>query len=159
MRLDGKVNDIKRILARQTRNGQDQEEKRVYGLTVRLPDTSLQADYNYGYGSMSFILHGKSMRDFVDLGGEVDIYVVPKGLGQDVPQREFEDLRTRTYELEGMVESLTQANELLKNRNQIMQQESQAIHQRLKVAMDEVMRLEARIGIQPPAPAQLTDER
>lgn len=159
MRLDGKVNKIERIVARFNSGigSPVDEEKRVFQLTVRLPDVSLREAYTYGYGNMNFILHGKAMEDFVDLGGQVDIYVVPKGQGE-VPQQEWENLRTDNYRLEGLVDSLTKERDHYKDRHDDKDKEVRALHQRLHVAMDEVMRLEARLGQMPPAPAQLTHE-
>ncbi len=150
MRLVGKVNSIKRIIAR-ARRGAVEDEKRVYSLNIRLPDKSLTAEYNYGYGNMDFILHGQAMEDFVDLGGEVDVYVVKRGEGE-VPDRVVEDLRSRAYELEGDVASLTATAETLKSRHEEVQNANTTLHQRLSVAMNEVMRLEARMGAMPDAP-------
>jgi hypothetical protein len=159
MRLNGKVNTIKRTVARHGRrdDAKPPEEKRVYGLTVRLPDKSLEADYNYGYGSMSFILHGHAMADFVDLDAEVDVYVVPRGQGE-VPQREFEDMRTRIYELEGDLANTKASSAVHKERADQHQKENHALHQRLSVAMNEVMRLEARLGQEPPKPLEIEHE-
>lgn len=160
MRLDGKVNKIERIVARfnSGHGSMVDEEKRVYQLTVRLPDVSLRDAYNYGYGNMNFILHGKAMDDFVDLGGQVDIYVVPKGQDAEIPNADWEKLRTDNYRLEGEVKTLTGERDLYKDRHDEKEKEVRALHQRLSVAMDEVMRLEARLGQMPPAPAQLTHE-
>lgn len=149
MRLDGKVNRIERIVGT-FRQGEVADEKRVFHLNVRLPDKSLKSAYTYGYGQMHFILHGKAMEDFSDLGGEVDIYVTPKG-GETLPS-EFvlSDLRTQNYSLEGEVATLTDANALLKTREENTRKENVAIRERLNVAMNEVMRLEARLGVELP---------
>jgi hypothetical protein len=154
MRLDGKVNKIERLVGRFGKAGEVEDEKRVFHLTVRLPDMSMREAYAYGYGQMHFILHGKAMEDFVDLGGQVDIYVVAKD-GGEVPEREWENLRTENYRLEGEVKSLASTNATFKQRADDKDKEVRALHQRLSVAMDEVMRLEARLGQMPPAPLQL----
>jgi len=154
MRLDGKVNKVERLVARFGGSGEVEEEKRVFHLTIRIPDKSLTGAYSYGYGNMNFITHGKQMDDFVDLGGQVDIYVVAKGVA-DFPQQAFEDMRSRVYELDGEVAHLTAANDTLTKREALTRQENQSLRQRLSVAMEEVMRLEARLGQEPPAPLQL----
>lgn len=157
MRLDGRVNKIERITARSGRSG-DLEEKRVFHLNVRLPDQSLQAQYNYGYGQMHFILHGKAMEDFADLDGEVDVYVQPKGLEYPNANAAFDDLRTDNYRLEGEVKVLTTQLEQSKKTGEERRQENVALRERLQVAMHEVMRLEARLGQEPPASALLEDQ-
>jgi hypothetical protein len=104
---------------------------------------------------MHFILHGKAMEDFVDLGGDVDIYVVPKEKGERPPESVFEDMRTNIYSLEGEVASLTAGNAALQKQVKDFREAQAVLHQRLKVAVEEVMRLETRQGIEPPAPAEL----
>jgi hypothetical protein len=158
MKLDGKVSKIERIVG-QFRRGEVADEKRVFHLSIRLKDESLQSAYTYGYGQMHFIMHGKAMTDFIDLGAAADVYIVPQGQVGDVPNQEFEDLRAQLYALEGQVTSLTNGNETLKTRAVEMQQENQALRERLRVAMEEVMRLELHQGIEPPAPAALEDQR
>lgn len=153
MRLDGKVNKIERIVGT-FRHGEVADEKRVFHLNVRLPDKSLQAAYTYGYGQMHFILHGRAMEDFVDLGGEVDIYVLRKD-AKKPSYADYSDLLSQIYTLEGDVKTLTTANETLKKQAAEKGQENQTLRERLRAAMDEVMRLEAHLGVDPPAPPQL----
>jgi hypothetical protein len=154
MKLNGKVTKIERIVGRFDSKGVA-DEKRVFHLSVRLPDKSLSAAYSYGYGQMHFILHGQQMEDFVDLGGEVDIYVIRSGEDEAVPKRPFEDLQTELYRLEGEVEVLTSAKMVFEEREKVLRQENQSMRERLRVAMDEVMRLEARMGTEPPGPKLL----
>ena len=76
MKLVGKVNSIKRVVAQRSGNEMEREKR---GFTISLKPPTPVGSY-YSYGSMNFYLNGRDLEDFpVDLNDDVDIFLVKAG--------------------------------------------------------------------------------
>lgn len=144
MKLTGTVNKIERIAARRQGKDGGDEEKRVYHLTVRLPDPGLQSSYDYGYGNMNFVVHGQQMEDMVDLFGAVEVYVVRAGQGE-VPDRTFQDVQAEIYRLEGELAASKLRVTQYKDQEKYMSDRLAESQARLTAAMTEALRLTVEV--------------
>lgn len=97
MKMIGNVSNVVRTVAKRAKDGTF-EEKRSFQINAR-PASLLSSDH-YGYGGMTFTLHGHELTDFgADLGDEVEIFCVRKG--EDYANRAIEDVSRALYVAEG----------------------------------------------------------
>ena len=101
MKLTGSLYNIKRGIAK--RIGDTIEEKQT--LTFNVSPATQMHDGNYGYGSLTFTIHGKDISDLgVTLGDKVEVIVHKEGYVYT--SKELEDARYDLVALQEKFEKL-----------------------------------------------------